>query len=102
MRIFTGATRNAVACARMQDFWEALGEVSYGVSEKEAKSLQFRWACISSRIMKAGDVITEKNMRCIRPGMGLAPKYYDVLLGKRVRTDVNRGTAMSWELISNF
>ena len=52
--------------------------------------------------MKAGDVITEKNMRCIRPGMGLAPKYYDVLLGKRVRTDVNRGTAMSWELISNF
>lgn len=80
--------------------WEALGEISYGVTEQEKKSLQFRRSLYIVEDMKAGDVITEKNMRCIRPGMGLAPKYYDVLLGKRVRTDVNRGTPVSWDLIS--
>ena len=80
--------------------WEALGEVHYGVSEQEKKSLQFRRSLYIVEDMKAGDVITEKNMRCIRPGLGLAPKYYDVLLGKRVRTDVDRGTAVSWNLIT--
>ena len=79
--------------------WEALGEISYGVTEQEKKSLQFRRSLYIVEDMKAGDVITEKNMRCIRPGMGLAPKYYDVLLGKKVRNDLKRGTCTSWDLI---
>lgn len=49
--------------------------------------------------MKAGDMITGKNMRSIRPGLGLLTKYYDVLLGKKVRCDVKRGTALSWDMI---
>lgn len=49
--------------------------------------------------MKAGDVITEKNMRSIRPGLGLSPKYYNELLDKTVKKDVKRGTAVSWELV---
>ena len=47
--------------------------------------------------MKAGDVLTEKNLRVIRPGFGLEPKYFDMLLGKTVRQDVKRGTPMDLE-----
>lgn len=79
--------------------WEALGEVSYGVTEQEKKSLQFRRSLYIVEDMKAGDVITEKNMRSIRPGLGLAPKYYDVLLGKRVKCDMKRGTALGWDCV---
>jgi len=43
--------------------------------------------------------LTSKNMRCVRPGMGLAPKYYALLLGRRVNRDVKKGTPMKWELI---
>jgi N-acetylneuraminate synthase len=45
------------------------------------------------------DRLTRENLRCIRPGAGLAPKHYDALLGRRVRRDVKRGTPMSWGLL---
>ena len=78
--------------------WEALGEVFYGISEQEKKSLQFRRSLYIVEDMKAGDVITEKNMRCIRPGVGLAPKYYDIIMGKEVCCDIKRGTPVSHAL----
>ena len=49
--------------------------------------------------MKAGEAFTEKNLRRIRPGLGLAPKYYDIILGRRVNKDVERGTPVQWELM---
>ena len=49
--------------------------------------------------MKAGETLTPKNLRRIRPGKGLLPKHYEMLLGKRVKTDVSKGTPMSWDLI---
>lgn len=79
--------------------WEALGEISYDVQEQEEKSLIFRRSLYIVEDMKAGDVITEGNMRAIRPGYGLSPRYYDVLLGRRVDRDVRRGTPLSWELL---
>jgi N-acetylneuraminate synthase len=79
--------------------WQALGQVHYGISEQEKKSLQFRRSLYIVEDMKAGDVITEENMRAIRPGLGLLPKYYEIVLGKKVRKDICRGTALSWELI---
>lgn len=79
--------------------YQALGKISYGVSEQEKKSLQFRRSLYIVEDMKAGDIITEKNMRSIRPGLGLPPKYYDVLLGKKVKCDVKRGTALRWDMI---
>jgi sialic acid synthase SpsE len=51
--------------------------------------------------MKAGEVLTEKNMRAIRPGLGLPPKYYETLLGKKISQDVKRGTALSLDFIIN-
>lgn len=79
--------------------YQALGKISYGVSEQEKKSLQFRRSLYIVEDMRAGDIITEKNMRSIRPGLGLPPKYYEVLLGKKVKCDVKRGTALRWDMI---
>lgn len=79
--------------------YQALGHISYEVTEQEKKSVQFRRSMYFVEDMKAGDIITEKNMRSIRPGLGLSPKYYDELLGKTVRCDVKRGTAVSWESV---
>lgn len=79
--------------------WQAMGDVCYNTQEQEKKSLQFRRSLYIVENMKKGDVLTEKNLRMIRPGKGLAPKYYDVLLGKKVNQDIIRGTGMKWEYI---
>lgn len=79
--------------------WQALGHISYGVGEQEKKSLQFRRSLYIVEEMQAGDVLTEKNMRAIRPGMGLSPKYYDLVLGKVVKKQVKKGTPVSFDLI---
>lgn len=77
----------------------AMGEVRYEMAEQEKKSLQFRRSLYIAEDMKAGDILTEKNLRRIRPGHGLSPKHYDALLGQKVRCDVKRGTPMSWTLV---
>lgn len=79
--------------------YEALGQIHYGISEQEKKSLQFRRSLYIVEDMKAGDVITEKNMRSIRPGLGISPKYHDIVLGEKVNRDVERGTAVKFDLI---
>lgn len=79
--------------------WEALGEISYDVQPQEEKSLAFRRSLYIVEDMKAGDVITAENMRAIRPGYGLSPRYYDVLLGRRVGCNVRRGTPLSWDML---
>lgn len=78
--------------------YQALGNVSYAISEQEKTSLKFRRSLYIVEDMQAGDVITEKNMRSIRPGLGLSPKYYDVLLGKKVNRNILRGTPVSWDI----
>ena len=78
---------------------EALGEVCYEMQEQEKKSVVFRRSLYIVEDMKAGELITEKNMKSIRPGLGLSPKYYESLLGKQVISDVKRGTPLIWELV---
>ena len=77
----------------------AMGEVRYEMAEQEKKSLQFRRSLYIAEDMRAGDVLTEKNLRRIRPGHGLSPKHYDALLGRQVKCDVKRGTPVSWALV---
>ena len=79
--------------------WQALGKVSYGATEAEKKSIAFRRSLYVVQDVKAGDVLTKENVRAIRPGLGLATKYLDVVLGKNVSQDINRGTALTWDLI---
>ena len=79
--------------------WQALGSVNYQLSDNEKKSTQFRRSIYFVKEMKKGEVITEKCIRAIRPGFGLAPKYWDNLIGKKVNQDVVKGQKTSWELL---
>lgn len=79
--------------------FSALGQVSYAVQEQERKSLVFRRSLYVVQDMRAGDEITVHNVRSIRPGLGLLPKYYEYVLGKKIKCDVKRGTALSWQYI---
>ena len=79
--------------------WQSLGEIQYGPTEAEKSSMIFRRSLYIAQDMKAGEVLTPQNLRSVRPGLGLAPKYYDQLLGKAVKEDVKKGTPVSWKLI---
>jgi N-acetylneuraminate synthase len=79
--------------------WQALGNVCYGPTEAERGSLQFRRSLYVVRDIKAGDVLTRENVRAIRPGLGLPTKHLEHVLGKTVKHDVKRGTALGWELL---
>jgi pseudaminic acid synthase len=78
--------------------WQALGKVQYGPTEAEEKARLRRRSLYIGEDMQVGDVLTEKNLRRIRPGHGLAPKYYDILLGKKVTKAVPKGTPVSWDI----
>lgn len=79
--------------------WQALGQVAYGTTEAEKKSLQYRRSLYVVQDLKEGDVLTQENVRAIRPGLGLPIKYLEVLLGKSVKQDIKRGTALTWALL---
>ncbi len=79
--------------------WQSLGKINYGVTSAEKKSLIYRRSLYISEDLKIGDILTEKNLRRIRPGNGLPPKYYELLLGKIVKQDIRKGTPMSWDLV---
>jgi N-acetylneuraminate synthase len=79
--------------------WQALGKVQYGSTQAEEASRMFRRSLYVVKDMKAGDVFTPDNLKAIRPGYGLPPKYYKFLLGKRVARVIQAGTALSWNLL---
>lgn len=78
----------------------AMGHVQYGIQEEEKKSLTFKRSIYIVQDMKAGEVFTPENVRIIRPGLGIAPKYIDMVMGKKIICDVNRGTALTFDLIT--
>jgi pseudaminic acid synthase len=80
----------------------ALGMVKYGPSSsKERQSKKHRRSLYVVKKVNEGEVLTPENVRVIRPGLGLAPKYLDVVLGQRVAKDIERGTPLSWELLKS-
>ena len=79
--------------------WQALGQVSYGPTLAEQKSIRYRRSLYITRDLAAGDLLTADNVRAIRPGHGLPTKYLDTFLGRRVCTAVKRGTPLSWDLL---
>lgn len=80
--------------------WQSLGAVHYGATDSEKSYIQERRSLYVVHELNAGDVLTPENLRCIRPGYGLAPKHYDALLGQRVNQHVDKGTPMKMELVS--
>lgn len=79
--------------------WQALGCVRYGATDAEKKSIQFRRSLYIVKDMKVGDTLTPDNVRAIRPGLGMPTKYLNMILGRAVRCDVKRGTALEWSLL---
>jgi pseudaminic acid synthase len=78
---------------------QSLGHISYGPTAQEIGSLVYRRSLYVVEDIQPGDKLSTENIRAIRPGLGLAPKYYDVLLGKTVKKLVKKGTPVSWELV---
>lgn len=79
--------------------WQSLGKVSYGATQAEEKSKVFRRSLYITQDLRAGDVLNHENVRAIRPGFGLAPKYLNEVIGKKAAIDLVRGTPLSLELI---
>lgn len=76
-----------------------VGEVYYGLTEKEKKNKIFRRSLIVVKDIKKGEFFTEENIRSIRPGYGLPPKHLKDILGKKAKKDMKRGTPLSWRLV---
>ncbi|MCL1093801.1 pseudaminic acid synthase [Shewanella kaireitica] len=80
---------------------KAIGVAGYERKTVENSSMKFRRSLYFVEDIKAGEVITDKHVRRIRPGFGLAPKYLEDIIGKKVKVDIERGTATKWELIAD-
>jgi pseudaminic acid synthase len=77
-----------------------LGEAVYETDSKNIKNREFARSLFVVEDVKAGDVITEDNVRSIRPGYGLSPKFFMEILGVPFKIDACRGTPLSWDMIS--
>jgi len=79
--------------------WQSMGKITYGPTEKEKKSLVFRRSLYAVTDIEAGDIIDNTNVRSIRPGLGLPPKYLDIILGRKVSKNIKKGTPLTWDIV---
>ncbi len=91
----------AAMVAAVRETEQALGRVSYAPTKKEQASRVFRRSLFVVRDVVAGEAFTSENVRSIRPGMGLAPKYLNLVLGRRAARDIARGTPLAFDLIGD-
>ena len=79
--------------------WKSLGKIFYGPTDAELSSLKFRRSIYVSNDINKNDKITIKNIKIVRPGLGLKPKYFDKLIGRKVSKNIKAGTPVSWDLV---
>jgi N-acetylneuraminate synthase len=79
--------------------FDALGSIHYGILPDELKSKKFKRSIYIVKDLNKGDILTKDNIRIIRPGNGVSPSFFDTFIGKRINKSVNRGTALSFDLI---
>ena len=85
-------------CQDAYDAWSAIGKPSYARQQAEEGNKHFRRSIYFINDLPAGSIITEADIRRIRPGFGLAPKYFDEIVGRKLKVSVTHGTPTSWEL----
>ncbi|WP_270446842.1 pseudaminic acid synthase [Fusobacterium varium] len=73
------------------------GKISYEITEKKKKSFKFKRSLFISKDINKGEIITEENIKSVRPADGISPKYYNHVLGKKVRKDLKFGTPLLFE-----
>ena len=87
-------------CSDSKSAWMALGRVDYGQKLSEQVNVKFRRSLYFIKDLKAGEQIKADSIRSVRPGFGMAPKHLDSLLGRRVKRDVKRNTAVTEDLLA--
>lgn len=93
-------TELAALCRDTRTAWRALGRVDYGRKSSEQGNVKFRRSLYFVKALRAGEVITADAVRSVRPGYGLAPKYLEIIVGKRVTADVDLNTPVTEEMIA--
>lgn len=86
-------------CQGANTAFQAMGKVDYGRKASEQGNVKFRRSLYFVKDLKAGEVITDQHIRCIRPGFGLLPKFFDRYIGKTVKQGIKMGTATRWDLV---
>ena len=86
-------------CRDTKMAWQALGKVNYTLTEAEKGNVQFRRSLYAVKNIKKGELLTAKNVKSIRPGFGLAPKFLPEILGKVSTDDIEYGSPIKWEHI---
>lgn len=79
--------------------WQSLGKVNYQRTKAEKGNVKFRRSLYIVKDIKAGETLTAEHVRSIRPGFGLSPKHYDLVLGRRAKLGISRGAALTFDLI---
>ncbi|MCY7978136.1 pseudaminic acid synthase [Bacillus inaquosorum] len=79
--------------------WQALGQITYGPTDEEKASLKFRRSIYVKKDIKAGEIFTKDNIKVVRPGYGLEPKFYDVIIGRTAKKHIAAGTPLRWDSI---
>ncbi|MCM8527748.1 MAG: pseudaminic acid synthase [Lentisphaeraceae bacterium] len=87
-------------CINSKIAWEALGRVDYSHKSSEKSNIIFRRSLYVTKNLKKGDVLSTENLRSVRPGYGLAPKFYEDVLGKKVCVDIEENSPLTWEHFS--
>lgn len=84
----------------VRDAESAIGKVDYNLTEKQLKSREFSRSLYVANDIKAGEIITVDNVRSVRPGFGLHPRYFEEILGKKVQKDLTKGTSFKIEYVN--
>jgi pseudaminic acid synthase len=77
--------------------WQSLGKIKYGVSEAEKSSMKFRSSLYIAKDVQKGEILNEENLRIVRPGLGLSPKNYDIIIGRKVNKKLKKGSPVKWD-----
>ncbi len=84
-------------CTSVKVAWDSIGSINYAKKSSELDNVKFRRSLYFIRPMRAGEIITTDSVRSIRQGYGLSPKYFEHVIGKTLKLDVERGTPITWE-----
>jgi pseudaminic acid synthase len=78
---------------------KALGKITYELTDKQKKGREFSKSIFVAKDVKKGEIFTTENIKVVRPGYGLHPKYYKIILGKKSTMDIKKGTPLDWNMI---
>ena len=92
-------TELAELCRDVKSAWQSLGEGGFEHKEVEKDNVKFRRSLYACKNIKKGELITQENIKSVRPGFGLPPKDYDSILGKVAKKDIPFATPLSWPLL---